>query len=161
MADLRRIAAEARERLGAHGEPGTLLFVDEIHRFNMAQQDVILPYVEDGTFALIGATTENPSFEVVSPLLSRARVFALDPLTDDEVGGIAEAALADRERGLGDLNAALDEDALAASGQPVQRRRPLGAQRAGACGVRHATGRGWRAARNAAGGRGGDAASAR
>ena len=113
VADLRRIAAEARERLGAHGER-TLLFVDEIHRFNKAQQDVILPYVEDGTFALIGATTENPSFEVVSPLLSRARVFALDPLTDDEVAGIAEAALSDRERGLGDLNAALDEDALAA-----------------------------------------------
>ena len=89
VADLRRIAAEARERLGTHGER-TLLFVDEIHRFNKAQQDVVLPYVEDGTFALIGATTENPSFEVVSPLLSRARVFALESLTDDEVAGIVD-----------------------------------------------------------------------
>ena len=74
MADLRRIAGEARERLGMSGQ-STILFVDEIHRFNKAQQDVILPYVEDGTLVLIGATTENPSFEVVSPLLSRARVF--------------------------------------------------------------------------------------
>ena len=111
VADLRRIAADARERLGAHGER-TLLFVDEIHRFNKAQQDVILPYVEDGTFALIGATTENPSFEVVSPLLSRARVFALEPLSDDEVSGIVTAALSDSERGLGDAGAALDDDAL-------------------------------------------------
>ena len=113
VADLRRIAADARERLGAHGER-TLLFVDEIHRFNKAQQDVILPYVEDGTFALIGATTENPSFEVVSPLLSRARVFALESLTDEEVAGITRTALADPVRGLGDLDAALDDDALAA-----------------------------------------------
>ncbi len=110
VADLRRVASEARERLGAQGQR-TVLFVDEIHRFNKAQQDVILPYVEDGTFALVGATTENPSFEVVSPLLSRARVFALKPLTDDEVGSIVRSAMADNENGLGDLSPRLDDDA--------------------------------------------------
>ena len=72
VADLRRIVAEARDRRGMHGQ-ATILFVDEIHRFNKAQQDVILPHVEDGTVTLIGATTENPSFEVIAPLLSRSR----------------------------------------------------------------------------------------
>lgn len=113
VADLRRIAGEARQRLGMTGQ-STILFVDEIHRFNKAQQDVALPYVEDGTLILIGATTENPSFEVVSPLLSRARVFALQPLTDDQVRAIALAALADAERGLGALRPRLEEPALAA-----------------------------------------------
>ena len=113
VADLRRIAGEARQRLGMTGQ-STILFVDEIHRFNKAQQDVALPYVEDGTLILIGATTENPSFEVVSPLLSRARVFALQPLTDEQVRAIALAALADAERGLGALRPRLEDPALAA-----------------------------------------------
>ena len=111
VADLRRVAAEARQRLGMSAQ-STILFVDEIHRFNKAQQDVILPYVEDGTLVLIGATTENPSFEVVSPLLSRARVFALEALTDEQVKRIAQTAAADAERGLGALRPHLDERAL-------------------------------------------------
>lgn len=112
VADLRRIAGEARERLGMHGQR-TVLFVDEIHRFNKAQQDVILPFVEEGTFVLIGATTENPSFEVVSPLLSRARVFALQSLTDDEISQIISQAVATPQRGLAHLKPLLDEDATA------------------------------------------------
>ena len=111
VADLRRIAGEARERLGMSGQ-STILFVDEIHRFNKAQQDVILPYVEDGTLVLIGATTENPSFEVVSPLLSRARVFALESLSDEQVRFIVEEAAADADRGLGTLVPHLDDDAI-------------------------------------------------
>ena len=111
VADLRRIAGEARDRLGMSGQ-STILFVDEIHRFNKAQQDVILPYVEDGTLVLIGATTENPSFEVVSPLLSRARVFALESLGDEQVRFIVEAAATDEDRGLGTLNPSLDREAL-------------------------------------------------
>ena len=111
VADLRRVAAEARQRLGMSAQ-STILFVDEIHRFNKAQQDVILPYVEDGTLVLIGATTENPSFEVVSPLLSRARVFALEALTDEQVKRIVKTAAADAERGLGALQPRLDEQAL-------------------------------------------------
>ena len=102
VADLRRVASEAQERLGMHGQR-TVLFVDEIHRFNKAQQDVILPHVEDGTLVLIGATTENPSFEVISPLLSRSRVFTLEALTNEQVQQIVENAMADSERGLGGL----------------------------------------------------------
>ena len=113
VADLRRAAAEAQERLGMHSQR-TVLFVDEIHRFNKAQQDVILPYVENGTLVLIGATTENPSFEVVSPLLSRSRVFALEPLTEGQVGSILRKALRDREHGLGGRRIEVDEEAMAA-----------------------------------------------
>ena len=111
VADLRRIINEARERRGMQGQR-TILFIDEIHRFNKAQQDVILPYVEDGTVTLIGATTENPSFEVISPLLSRCRVFTLNTLTNDEVKVIVERAIADEERGLGTMGVKLDDDAL-------------------------------------------------
>ncbi len=111
VADLRRIIDEARERRGMHGQR-TILFIDEIHRFNKAQQDVILPYVEDGAITLIGATTENPSFEVTSPLLSRCSVFTLDSLTNEEVRTIVQRAIADEERGLGKLGVKLDEDAL-------------------------------------------------
>src|SRR5574341_1491303 len=100
VADLRRVVAEARDRLGEQGQR-TILFIDEIHRFNKAQQDVVLPYVEDGTITLIGATTENPSFEVISPLLSRSRVFKLEPLTPEQIEGLLRSALADEERGLG------------------------------------------------------------
>ena len=113
VADLRRVVAEASERLGEHNQR-TILFIDEIHRFNKAQQDVVLPYVEDGTITLIGATTENPSFEVISALLSRTRVFKLEPLTDEQVLGVLEHALADKERGLGSVNVKISEEALAA-----------------------------------------------
>lgn len=111
VADLRRIVAEARERQSMHGQR-TILFVDEIHRFNKAQQDVILPHVEDGTVVFIGATTENPSFEVNAPLLSRCRVFALQVLMPEQVETIVQRALSDEERGLGKLKTELDEDAL-------------------------------------------------
>ncbi len=112
VADLRAVVAEAqgRRRVGTR----TVLFVDEIHRFNKAQQDAILPYVEDGTIVLIGATTENPSFEVNSALLSRARVFAFTSLSDEQVGALVDRALADRERGLGQLGVVVDDDARAA-----------------------------------------------
>ena len=112
VADLRRIVAEARDRLGMHGQ-ATILFVDEIHRFNKAQQDVILPHVEDGTVTLIGATTENPSFEVIAPLLSRSRVFALQSLTPDEVEAIVDRAASDPERGLGEMRVKIEPDATA------------------------------------------------
>jgi putative ATPase len=111
VADLRRIIEEARERGGMYGQR-TILFIDEIHRFNKAQQDVILPYVEDGTIILIGATTENPSFEVISALLSRCRVFTLNTLANDEVKVIVGRAIADEERGLGKMGVKLEEDAL-------------------------------------------------
>jgi putative ATPase len=109
VADLRRVVneARARRRVGTH----TVLFIDEIHRFNKAQQDAILPYVEDGTLTFIGATTENPSFEVNSALLSRARVFVLHPLADDEVGIIVDRALSDAQRGLGEKAIHLESDA--------------------------------------------------
>ena len=113
VADLRRIATEAEERLGMHGQR-TILFIDEIHRFNKAQQDVILPHVEKGTLVLIGATTENPSFEVISPLLSRARVFTLKQLTDEQVQEIVVRATEDRDRGLADSRPQLDDEAMSA-----------------------------------------------
>ncbi|MBV8152473.1 MAG: replication-associated recombination protein A [Candidatus Eremiobacteraeota bacterium] len=99
VADLRRVVAQAGELQKAGRR--TVLFVDEVHRFNKAQQDAILPYVEDGTVTLIGATTENPSFEVISALLSRSRVFVLYALSDGDVATIVDRALEDRERGLG------------------------------------------------------------
>lgn len=109
VADLRRVVAESQVRRRAGTR--SVLFVDEIHRFNKAQQDAVLPYVEDGTVTLIGATTENPSFEVNSALLSRTRVFVLAPLGDDEIGQIVDRALTDAERGLGARNARLDSQA--------------------------------------------------
>ncbi len=112
VADLRKIIEEAKERLRLH-QQRTILFIDEIHRFNKAQQDAVLPYVEDGTVTLIGATTENPSFEVISPLLSRARVFPLKPLTQEEIRTIIERAMQDKERGLGNMDVVLEEDAMA------------------------------------------------
>jgi putative ATPase len=111
IADLRRIIDQARERRKFSRER-TIMFIDEIHRFNKAQQDSILPYVEDGTITLIGATTENPSFEVISPLLSRCQVFTLNPLTNDELRIIVFRALKDNLRGLGALRVNLDDDAL-------------------------------------------------
>ncbi len=111
VADLRRVVAEARERQGMYGQK-TILFVDEIHRFNKAQQDVILPHVEDGTVTFIGATTENPSFEVIGPLLSRSRVFTLETLTPQQVETIVRRALDDHERGMGEMQVDLEEPAL-------------------------------------------------
>jgi len=104
VADLRRAVRTAKEYRSFLGRR-TILFVDEIHRFNKAQQDVILPHVEDGTMTFIGATTENPSFEVNAPLLSRCRVFTLHALDDSAMAGIIERALSDERRGLGSLAA--------------------------------------------------------
>ena len=98
-------AAELRSR--------TILFVDEIHRFNKAQQDAFLPYVERGAIRLIGATTENPSFEVISALLSRCRVYVLKPLTEEQIASLLRRALEDNERGLGAMRVSADDDALA------------------------------------------------
>ncbi|MBU0704347.1 MAG: AAA family ATPase, partial [Chloroflexi bacterium] len=103
VADLRRIIKEAKDRRGMYGRR-TILLVDEIHRWNRAQQDALLPHVEDGTIVLIGATTENPYFEVIAPLVSRSRVFQFKPLTDDGVMTIMHSALADAERGYGARN---------------------------------------------------------
>jgi len=100
VVDVRGVIAGGRERL-ILGGPKTVLFLDEIHRFNKAQQDALLPQVEDGTITLIGATTENPYFEVNSALLSRLRVWRLEPLTDEQVGMLVQRAIADEERGLG------------------------------------------------------------
>ena len=109
--DLRRIIDEAKERRKLYQQK-TILFIDEIHRFNKAQQDAVLPFVEDGTVTLIGATTENPSFEVISPLLSRCQVLALNPLTEDDIRVIIIRALSDRLMSLGALNVELDDDAM-------------------------------------------------
>ncbi|MCR4393455.1 MAG: replication-associated recombination protein A, partial [Dehalococcoidales bacterium] len=109
--DLRKIIEEAKERRKLYQQK-TILFIDEIHRFNKGQQDAILPYVEDGTVTLIGATTENPSFEVNSPLLSRSRVFVLKPLNNAEIRTIVLRALKDRERGLGNLDIEINDEVL-------------------------------------------------
>jgi putative ATPase len=110
--DVRAAVDEARQQQGMRRKR-TILFVDEIHRFNKAQQDLLLPHVESGTITFIGATTENPSFEVIAPLLSRAPVVVLEPLSEDDLKEILKSALEDKERGLGGLNADIDEDALA------------------------------------------------
>lgn len=111
VADLRRAISEANDRLGMHGQR-TVLFIDEIHRFNKGQQDAILPHVEDGTVILIGATTENPSFEVNAPLLSRSRVITLHALTDDNIREIIRRAITDQEHGLGHQQLTITDDAL-------------------------------------------------
>lgn len=108
--ELREILKGAQHRLAVQRRK-TVLFVDEIHRFNKAQQDAFLPHVERGTIVLLGATTENPSFEVVAPLLSRSLVVVLRPLTDEALGRILDRALADTERGLGGKKLALADDA--------------------------------------------------
>jgi len=107
--EIRELAGRAREDFKYSGVR-TILFLDEIHRFNKSQQDYLLPYVEDGTLILIGATTENPSFEVNSALLSRLRVFTLEPLSADDVREIVHRALKDQERGLGNLELGLREE---------------------------------------------------
>jgi putative ATPase len=109
--DLRAAISEAREekRRGRR----TILFVDEIHRFNKAQQDALLPAVEDGTVTLVGATTENPSFEVIGALLSRSRVLTLEPLGEEDVTALLKRALEDEERGLASLNPKVSDELLA------------------------------------------------
>ncbi len=110
VAELRIVIKAARERRNLHGQR-TVLFVDEIHRWNKSQQDAILPYVEDGTLTLIGATTENPSFEINRALLSRCRVVTLQSLDDDAIGAIVDRTLGDRERGLGNEHLSLTDEA--------------------------------------------------
>ena len=108
--DMEEVVKEAQQHLGMYGKK-TILFVDEIHRFNKGQQDYLLPFVEDGTLILIGATTENPYFEVNSALLSRSIVFELKPLEKEDICKILERAVSDCERGMGSYHAVLHEDA--------------------------------------------------
>ena len=109
--DVRAVIAAASDRLGQMGRK-TILFIDEIHRFSKSQQDALLPHVEDGTVTLIGATTENPSFEVISPLLSRTRVYTLEPLQDEDITEIIERAISDDDHGLGREGVSLSEDSM-------------------------------------------------
>ena len=112
VSDLRAAILESQNNLSMH-ELRTVLFIDEIHRFSKSQQDVILPHVENGTFTLIGATTENPSFEVIAPLLSRCRVFTLNKLTSKDIATIIKRALHNKERGLGSKSIDVHESAIA------------------------------------------------
>jgi putative ATPase len=113
VAELRELVAAARDRLAFHGQR-TIMFVDEIHRFNKAQQDAFLPHVESGTIVLVGATTENPSFAVVAALLSRCKVFRLEPLSADDLFELLKRALVDESRGLGAKRLSADDKALRA-----------------------------------------------
>jgi putative ATPase len=108
--EIKQVMVEAAKAAEMHSR--TILFVDEIHRFNKAQQDAFLPYVERGTIRLIGATTENPSFEIISALLSRCRVYVLQPLKEEQIVVLLRRALTDKERGLGTLDLTADDDAL-------------------------------------------------
>jgi putative ATPase len=108
--EIKQVMATAAHASEMHSR--TILFVDEIHRFNKAQQDAFLPYVERGTIRLIGATTENPSFEIISALLSRCRVYVLQPLSEERITALLRRAIEDRERGLGSLGLSADDDAL-------------------------------------------------
>lgn len=112
VADMRRVIREAQDQRRFHGRR-TILFIDEIHRFNKAQQDLLLPYVEDGTVVLIGATTENPFFEVNSTLVSRSRILRLEPLPPEALARLLERALADGERGLAEFRAEVTPEATA------------------------------------------------
>ena len=114
--ELRKIIAAAKEQKNYYGKK-TILFIDEIHRFNKAQQDALLPHVENGTVTLIGATTENPSFAVNSALLSRARVFDLKPLEAADLRQLLDRALTDQVHGIGQIPHTVDDDALAAISQ--------------------------------------------
>jgi len=109
--ELRNVIEKAVERRKLY-QKRTILFVDDVHRWNKAQQDALLPLVENGTFTLIGATTENPYFEVIGALVSRSRIFQMRPLRDEDVRVILESALSDEERGFGDRKVRVDEDAL-------------------------------------------------
>jgi putative ATPase len=108
--EIKQVMVAAAQAAQMHSR--TILFIDEIHRFNKAQQDAFLPYVERGSIRLIGATTENPSFEIISALLSRCRVYVLEPLSEEQITALLRRALEDRERGLGSLELTADDDAL-------------------------------------------------
>jgi len=108
--EIKQVMVTAAQAAQLHSR--TILFIDEIHRFNKAQQDAFLPYVERGAIRLIGATTENPSFEIISALLSRCRVYVLQPLSEERIAALLRRALEDKERGLGALNLTADEEAL-------------------------------------------------
>jgi len=110
--ELREVIEKAKEQRNLYGKR-TVLFVDEIHRWNKAQQDGLLPHVEDGSIILIGATTENPSFEIIGPLISRSRVFEMNPLSPDEIADVLRHALTDTERGFGMRKIEVADDALA------------------------------------------------
>ena len=107
--DIRKVVEDAQAARENH-QQATILFIDEVHRFNKSQQDVFLPYVENGTFILIGATTENPSFELNNALLSRTRVYVLKPLAEDELLQVLRSALNDKERGLGEMSLSFPEE---------------------------------------------------
>jgi putative ATPase len=126
LKDVREVVADAER--ARRGGQRTVFFLDEIHRFNRAQQDALLPHVEAGTLTLVGATTENPSFEVIGPLLSRCRVFTLKPLEREDLLELLRRALADRERGLEGAGVAVSEDALGALAEAASgdARRALG-----------------------------------
>jgi putative ATPase len=109
--DVRAVLNDARDELASGGQK-TLLFIDEIHRFNRAQQDVLLPDVEDGVVMLVGATTSNPFFSINSPLISRSRIFQFEPLAEEDIKVLLLRAATDRERGLGSYEVAITEDAL-------------------------------------------------
>lgn len=109
--DMERVVDEAKGNYGMY-QKRTILFVDEIHRFNKAQQDYLLPFVEDGTIVLIGATTENPYFEVNGALISRSHIFRLEPLEKEDIKELIRRAVYDKEKGMGVYNAVIDEDAL-------------------------------------------------
>ncbi|MFA4974580.1 MAG: replication-associated recombination protein A [bacterium] len=111
VTDLRAIIKEAKASRSLSGRPN-ILFVDEIHRWNKAQQDALLPHVEDGTITLIGSTTENPSFEVIGPLLSRTKVYVLEPIDAAEIEKLVREALSDEDRGLGSLKISADDEAI-------------------------------------------------
>ena len=130
--ELREVLEEARDLVAATGQR-TLLFIDEIHRFNRAQQDVLLPDVEEGAVILVGATTHNPFFALTSALVSRSRVFEFKPLSIEEIKSIILCALADKKRGLGNEQVQLDDDALQflAEVSDGDARRALGALEVG------------------------------
>ena len=131
--EIKQVMAAAAQAAEMHSR--TILFVDEIHRFNKAQQDAFLPYVERGTIRLIGATTENPSFEIISALLSRCRVYVLQPLSEERIAALLRRAVEDRERGLGAMELTADDDALRTDRQLLERRLPQRLQHAGSCGA--------------------------
>src|SRR5690242_13240894 len=108
--EIKQVMADA-ERARQYGTR-TMVFIDEIHRFNKAQQDAFLPYVESGSIRLIGATTENPSFEIIGALLSRCRVYVLKPLSEEQIVSLLRRAIADGERGLGELNLRVADEVL-------------------------------------------------
>jgi putative ATPase len=111
VGELRKVIQNAKDQLGMYGK-GTVLFIDEIHRWNKAQQDALLPYVEDGTVVLVGSTTENPFFALVNALLSRSRVIRLEPLSEEDVRRVLEQAISDPERGYGKLKVQVTDEAL-------------------------------------------------